>query len=38
MRGAVMLYIMRCDASGFEVISGGPDRSAGTADDLSSHR
>jgi hypothetical protein len=31
-------YVMRCDASGFEVISGGPDRRVGTADDLSSHR
>jgi hypothetical protein len=31
-------YVMRCDATGFEVISGGPDRRVGTADDLSSHR
>lgn len=31
-------YEMRCDANGFEVISGGPDRRIGTADDLSAHR
>lgn len=31
-------YVMRCDASGFEVISRGPDRRIGTADDLASHR
>jgi hypothetical protein len=31
-------YAMRCDANGFEVISGGPDRRVGTADDIASHR
>jgi hypothetical protein len=31
-------YEMRCDATGFEVVSGGPDRRIGTADDLASHR
>lgn len=31
-------YVMRCDPSGFEVISGGPDRRVGTTDDLASHR
>jgi hypothetical protein len=31
-------YVMRCDASGFQVLSAGPDRTLGTADDLETHR
>jgi hypothetical protein len=31
-------YVMRCNASGFQVLSAGPDRTLGTADDLETHR
>jgi len=31
-------YVMRCDATGFQVLSGGPDLKVGTADDVESHR
>ena len=31
-------YVMRCNATGFQVVSSGPDRTLGTADDIESHR
>jgi hypothetical protein len=31
-------YVMRCSANAFEVLSAGPDRRLGTADDLTSRR
>jgi len=31
-------YVMRCSADAFEVLSAGPDRQLGTADDLTSRR
>lgn len=31
-------YVMRCSADAFEVLSAGPDRRIGTADDLTSRR
>jgi len=31
-------YVMHCSANGFEIVSAGPDRELGTADDLSLRR
>jgi hypothetical protein len=31
-------YVMRCDSSGFQVLSAGPDRTFGTDDDVEAHR
>jgi hypothetical protein len=31
-------YVMRCDTTGFQVLSAGPDRKLGSADDIESHR